>query len=64
VLFARCSILGGIHIGDRAVIGAHALVIRDVPDDGIAKGNEASIHEGAGVYAGQGAPLGRSEAKR
>jgi serine O-acetyltransferase len=46
VLFARCSVLGGIRVGHRAVIGAHALVVRDVPDDGIARGTAAIVSEG------------------
>ena len=47
VLFARCSVLGGIRIGHRAVIGAHALVVRDVPDDGRAQGAAATIRDAA-----------------
>jgi serine O-acetyltransferase len=37
-VFAKASVLGPIHVGDRAVIGAHALVLRDVPPDSTARG--------------------------
>ena len=33
VLCARASVLGGIRIGDRAVVGAHALVTRDLEQE-------------------------------
>lgn len=35
------SILKGVHIGDRAVIGAHAVVTRDVAADTVVAGNPA-----------------------
>jgi serine O-acetyltransferase len=37
-VYAKASILGPIHVGDRAVIGAHALVLDDVPPDSTARG--------------------------
>jgi serine O-acetyltransferase len=37
-VFAKASVLGPIHVGDRAVIGAHALVLEDVPPDSTARG--------------------------
>jgi len=40
---ARAIILKGVTIGDRAVIGAGAVVTRDVPDDHVAAGNPASV---------------------
>jgi acetyltransferase-like isoleucine patch superfamily enzyme len=40
---ARAIILKGVTIGDRAVIGAGAVVTRDVPADHLAAGNPASI---------------------
>jgi len=40
---ARAIILKGVTIGDRAVIGAGAVVTRDVPADHIAAGNPAGI---------------------
>lgn len=48
VLFARASVLGGVRIGDRAVVGAHALVMQDLPDGGLAEGPTAAHHEGRG----------------
>jgi len=38
---ARCIILKGVQIGDRAVIGAGAVVARDVPAGHVAAGNPA-----------------------
>jgi putative colanic acid biosynthesis acetyltransferase WcaF len=32
---ARATVLRGVHIGQRAVVGATALVTKDVPDDGL-----------------------------
>jgi serine O-acetyltransferase len=43
VLCARSSVLGGITVGSHSVIGAHALIFRDVPRGGVAKGVEATI---------------------
>ena len=40
---ARCIILKGVTIGDRAVIGAGSVVTKDVPADAIAAGNPARI---------------------
>jgi serine O-acetyltransferase len=37
------KILGGIRIGDHAVIGANAVVITDVPEGGVAVGIPASV---------------------
>ena len=36
-------VLGGITIGDRAVVGAGSVVTRDVPDDAIVAGNPARM---------------------
>jgi serine O-acetyltransferase len=41
-IFAKASVLGPIHVGDRAVIGAHALVLEDVPPDSTARGVPAA----------------------
>jgi serine O-acetyltransferase len=43
VLFARSSVLGGITVGSYSVIGAHALIVRDVPGGAVARGAEATI---------------------
>jgi len=40
---ARAIILKGVTIGDRAVIGAGAVVTRDVPANCVASGNPASV---------------------
>mgnify|MGYP003574939431 CR=1 FL=1 len=40
---ARAIVLKGVKIGDRAVIGAGAVVSRDVPADHIAVGNPAQV---------------------
>jgi serine O-acetyltransferase len=42
-LHAGCMVIGGITIGDHAVIGAGAVVVKDVPAHGIAVGNPARI---------------------
>lgn len=48
VLFARASVLGGVRIGDRAVVGAHALVTRDVPAGALANGSPARVRAARG----------------
>lgn len=40
---ARCIILKGVTIGDRSVIGAGSVVVKDVPADCIVAGNPAKI---------------------
>jgi serine O-acetyltransferase len=45
VLYARSSVLGGVRVGDRAVIGAHALVTFDVPDAARAEAPIASLRQ-------------------
>ncbi len=44
-VFCGCGscILGGIHVGNNVVIGANAVVVRDVPDDAVVVGNPARI---------------------
>jgi acetyltransferase-like isoleucine patch superfamily enzyme len=39
----RVLILKGVHIGDRAIIGAGAVVSRDVPPDTVVAGNPARV---------------------
>lgn len=40
---ARAIVLKGVTIGDRAVLGAGAVVTKDVPAHGVAAGNPARI---------------------
>lgn len=40
---AGAKIIGGVHVGDHALIGANAVVTRDVPADCVARGNPARI---------------------
>ncbi len=42
-LHANCMVIGGITIGDNAVIGAGAVVLKDVPENAVAVGNPARI---------------------
>ncbi|WP_129792167.1 serine acetyltransferase [Sphingosinicella sp. CPCC 101087] len=42
-LAAGCKILGRIQIGDRAAVGANAVVTKDVPDDGVVGGIPAKL---------------------
>lgn len=44
-LHANCMVIGGITIGDNAIIGAGAVVVKDVPANTIAVGNPAKIIE-------------------
>ncbi|HYN74145.1 MAG TPA: hypothetical protein VES60_16735 [Nakamurella sp.] len=39
---AGAAVLGGVRIGDRAIIGAHAVVTADVPADSVATGAPAT----------------------
>lgn len=43
IIYANAIVLGGIRIGDRAVIGAGSIVTRDIPPDAIVAGNPARI---------------------
>lgn len=43
VIFAGAKILGNIHIGDGAVIGANAVVTKDVPANAVVAGVPARI---------------------
>jgi putative colanic acid biosynthesis acetyltransferase WcaB len=40
---ANAVIIGGVRIGDRAVIGAGAVVVKDVPPGAVAAGNPARV---------------------
>ena len=45
-LFAHATVLGPVRIGNECVVGAHALVTRDLPDRAVARGVPAVIVEG------------------
>lgn len=46
--FAHAVVIGGITLGDRAVVGANSLVNQDVPAGALAAGVPAVLHEGKG----------------
>ena len=43
LLGAGCSVLGGVRVGDFSIVGAGAVVTRDVPSGHVAYGNPARI---------------------
>jgi serine O-acetyltransferase len=47
----NAAVLGGVAVGDRVVIGANAVVTRDVPDDAVAVGIPATFHAPASGFA-------------
>lgn len=42
-LAAGCKVIGRIHLGNRAAVGANAVVTKDVPDDGVVGGIPAKL---------------------
>ncbi len=40
---AHSMVIGGVHVGDNAIIGAGAVVVKDVPANAIVAGNPARI---------------------
>lgn len=42
-LAAGCKVIGRIHLGDRAAVGANAVVTKDVPEDGVVGGIPAKL---------------------
>jgi serine O-acetyltransferase len=53
VVGAGAKILGNIHIGNHARIGANSVVIKDVPEHCTATGIPAKIVDGRGVRPGE-----------
>lgn len=45
-LFSGARLLGAMTVGDRAIVGANAVVLRDVPEDHVAIGIPASVRPG------------------
>lgn len=45
-LFTQATVLGGVRVGNDCVVGAHALVTRDMPDGSIARGVPATVVPG------------------
>lgn len=42
-LAVNCTILPGVHIGDECIVGAGAVVTKDVPAHSIVAGNPAKV---------------------
>lgn len=61
-LGAGCKIIGNVRIGDGAAIGANAVIVEDVPANGVVAGVPAQLisHKGSGDFISPGAP-GASE---
>lgn len=49
-IYPGAKILGHIHVGDDAVIGANAVVIKDVPENCVVAGVPAGIIKGEAAY--------------
>jgi len=45
VIYPGAKLLGAIHIGDRSIVGANAVVVSDVPSGGRALAPKATITE-------------------
>lgn len=51
---ANATIIGPVHIGDNACIGAGSVVVKDVPDKAVVAGNPAKILSFNGEFSSQG----------
>lgn len=40
---ANATVIGGVHIGNNVIIGAGAVVVKDIPDNSVAVGNPARV---------------------
>jgi serine O-acetyltransferase len=43
-IWAKASVIGPVRVGDGAIIGAHALVVKDVPAGAVARGVPAEFY--------------------
>lgn len=43
MLFSGCKILGDVKIGNNVVVGANAVVVKDVPDNAVVAGVPAKV---------------------
>ncbi|MDD5312462.1 MAG: hypothetical protein PHO26_05440 [Dehalococcoidia bacterium] len=50
--FAHCTVIGNVKIGNNCVVGAQALVSKDMPDGSLAVGTTADIIPGKGKELG------------
>lgn len=53
-LGARCSILDGVTVGERCVVGAHALVLDSLPPRSLAIGQPAYVQKKLGGTSNEG----------
>lgn len=64
-LGAGCKVMGGVRIGDGAVVGANAVVLDDVPASAVVVGVPARVvgfgGSGAYIYLGEGEPPPKGE---
>lgn len=42
-IYANCTIVGGVHIGDNSIVGANSFVNKDVPANTVVGGVPAKI---------------------
>ncbi len=62
-IYTNASVIGPVFVGDGAVIGAHALVLHDVPAGAVARGAPArSYIDGVAIAAAQVTPATPQEA--
>jgi serine O-acetyltransferase len=61
VLYAKCSVIGSVAVGNGAIVGAHALVLADVPENHVARGIPAkSVPVQRGIRGSFGVDVGDS----